>query len=266
MQFYFIRHGQSVNNALWDRGGPRRERSPDPELTELGHKQAQHLARFLAQHCVPCEQGAQEGYGDTLSQGSPDRGDHSTLDDAQNTRGIQLTHLYCSPMIRCIETGTYISQAIGLPLRLWEHSHELGGIFYGDTETGQQVGLPGNDRDYLQTRYKDLILPEGWGIGGWWNRPFEAREQRILRAQRFHRELVRRHSDGTAPGDQEARIAVVSHAGFFDYWMHVALDWPKQKGIGFRKNNAAITRVDLGDETVVMYVNRTDHLPRELIS
>ena len=63
MQFYFIRHGQSENNALWERGGPQSERRADPELTELGHKQAQHLAQFLAQQCVPCELGEEGGYG-----------------------------------------------------------------------------------------------------------------------------------------------------------------------------------------------------------
>jgi 2,3-bisphosphoglycerate-dependent phosphoglycerate mutase len=253
MQFYFIRHGQSENNALWDRSGPRLERHPDPELTELGHKQAQHLAQFLSRYCVPCELTETEGYQDTA------RTDFAARDDAQNVDGIKLTHLYCSPMIRCIETGTYLSQALGLPLVLWEHPHEVGGIFC-ETESGEYVGLPGNDRGYLRARYKDLVLPEGWGVGGWWNRPFEEREQRILRAQHFHRELMRRH------GNSEDRVAVVSHAGFFNYWMRVALDWPYTADKGFRKNNAAISRVDLGERTSVMYVNRTAFLPGKLIS
>jgi 2,3-bisphosphoglycerate-dependent phosphoglycerate mutase len=122
------------------------------------------------------------------------------------------------------------------------------------------VGLPGNNRRYLEKRYKDLVLPDGWGIGGWWKRPFEKREQRILRAQCFHRGLLRRHAD------TEDRVAVISHAGFFQYWMMVALDWSNWDGKSFRKNNAAITRVDLGERTWVMYVNRTDFMPRELIS
>jgi 2,3-bisphosphoglycerate-dependent phosphoglycerate mutase len=143
---------------------------------------------------------------------------------------------------------------------VWEHPHEVGGIFCEDQETGERVGLPGSDRRYLQSRYKDLSLPEGWGNGGWWNRPFEEREQRILRAQHFHRELIRRH------GGSDDRVAVISHAGFFQYWMSVALDWPQRDGMSFRKNNAAITRVDLGERTWVMYVNRTDFLPQTLIS
>jgi 2,3-bisphosphoglycerate-dependent phosphoglycerate mutase len=149
---------------------------------------------------------------------------------------------------------------------VWEHAHEVGGIFLENYGTGEQVGLPGNDCGYLQARYRDLILPEGWGVGGWWNRPFEQREQRILRAQRFHRELMRRHGDGEEQGDTEDCVAVISHAGFFNYWIRVALDWPNWADKGFRKNNAAITRVDLGERTSVMYVNRTGFLPGELIS
>lgn len=252
MQFYFIRHGQSENNALWDRQGPLDERSPDPELTELGHRQAQHLARFLAERCVPCEPGERGGYKDAAPRAGPD--------DTDSASAIRLTHLYCSPMIRCIETAAYLSRALGLPFAVWEQAHEVGGIFYDDEETGQQIGLPGNDRDALLARYPDLILPEGWGAGGWWNRPFEERVQRIPRAQRFHRDLLRRH------GETDDCVAVVSHAGFFNYWMMVALDWPRREGIGFRKNNTALTRVDLGGHTTVVYVNRTDHLPGELLS
>ena len=76
------------------------------------------------------------------------------------------------------------------------------------------------------------------------------------------RELVRRH------GGTDDCVAVVSHAGFFNYWMRVALDWPYRPdtGIGFRKNNAALTRVDMDARTTVIYVNRTDHLPQELIT
>jgi 2,3-bisphosphoglycerate-dependent phosphoglycerate mutase len=218
-------------------------------LTELGHKQAQRLAEFLAK-----KRPARE-----LEGGSAERSDGAALDDAQNVGGVRLTHLYCSPMIRCIETGSYVSRALRLPLVLWEYPHEVGGIFH-EPEPGEPVGLPGNDRSYLSSRYRDLVLPEGWGVDGWWNRPFEAREQRILRAQRFHRELLDRH------GGTEDRVAVVSHAGFFNYWMMVALDWINRDGKGFRKNNAAITRVDFGERTSVMYVNRTDFLPAAWIS
>jgi broad specificity phosphatase PhoE len=36
MELYFIRHGQSVNNAGW--GDPTYRENPDPPLTEIGRQ------------------------------------------------------------------------------------------------------------------------------------------------------------------------------------------------------------------------------------
>ena len=36
MRLYFIRHGQSENNALYTATGSDRERVDDPKLTEIG--------------------------------------------------------------------------------------------------------------------------------------------------------------------------------------------------------------------------------------
>jgi 2,3-bisphosphoglycerate-dependent phosphoglycerate mutase len=255
MQLYFIRHGQSENNALWDRAGPREERNPDPELTELGHEQARRLARFLAGYLSSDLPSAGKRLQDAETRLiSPSR---ST---AQSVNAFDLTHIYCSPMIRAIHTGTYIAQALELPLILWEDVHELGGIFQEDQETGQEIGLPGNDRSYLKGRYPGLVLPDGWGNGGWWSRPFERREQRIHRAQRFFRELKRRH------GESDDRVAVVSHAGFGNYMLVVALDWPNRGQNGFVLNNASITRIDFKEHMRVVYTNRVDFLPQVLIS
>jgi len=255
MQLYFIRHGQSENNALWDRTGPREERSPDPELTELGHEQARWLARFLADRRTSSQLSA-AGQAEGAEAGliGPSRG------AAQGVDGFDLTHLYCSPMIRAIETGMYVARALDMPLNLWEGVHEVGGVFREDGEMGCGIGLPGNERAYVQERYPELVLPDGWGREGWWNRPFEQREQRILRAQRFYRELKRRH------GDSDDRVAVVSHAGFGNYLMVVALDWPNRGRNGFTLNNASITRIDFEEHTRVVYTNRTDFLPEALIS
>jgi len=245
MRLYLIRHGQSENNALWDREGLREERHPDPELTDLGHQQARRLARFLT---------------DNSSSGSPSGLVSSYRNDTEHVEGFDLTHLYCSPMIRAVDTGMYIARALEMPLVIWEDVHEVGGIFRED-ETGLEIGLPGNDRAYLRARYEDLILPgDGWGQEGWWNRPFEQREQRLLRAQRFVRDLMCQH------GGTDDCVAVVSHAGFCNYALAVVLDWPNRGRNGFRINNAAITRIDLRDQVSVVYTNRTDFLPRELIS
>ena len=69
------------------------------------------------------------------------------------------------------------------------------GIYRDDETTGERVGLPGRNRAYFVDRYPNLILPESLDDTGWWSRPFEERELRPLRAQRFLQELVERHGD-----------------------------------------------------------------------
>ncbi len=157
MQFYFIRHGQSENNALWLRTGSEEGRSDDPGLTDLGRRQAEALARFLL------------------------------------TAGLGITHLYTSLMIRAVATGAILAESLDLPLLAWEDLHEVGGIYLEDKTTGERVGRAGGNRAYFAAHYPRLVLPESVTEAGWWNRPFEERELRPARARRFWAELKARH-------------------------------------------------------------------------
>jgi 2,3-bisphosphoglycerate-dependent phosphoglycerate mutase len=242
MQFYFIRHGQSENNQLWAETGSSEGRSEDPDLTPVGRQQAELVAQFLA-------------------QGDPTTAFNPRVYDVQNVGGFGITHLYCSLMLRAVATGTTIAQTLGLPLVAWEKVHEEGGIHQKDEETDLHIGLPGKNRSYFETHFPDLVLPDSLGEEGWWNRPFEAYEERPLRAQRFLADLLDRH------GGTEDRVAVVSHGGFYNQLLRAILSLPDGSGFWFALNNAAITRLDFGNEEVVLsYSNRTDFLPRDLIT
>jgi 2,3-bisphosphoglycerate-dependent phosphoglycerate mutase len=242
MQLYFIRHGQSQNNLLWVETGSSQGRSEDPDLTKTGRLQAQRLAEFLA--APGASQGALPA-------------DY----DAQNAYGFDLTHLYCSPMIRAIETGWAIARTLGLPLVAWKDLHEVGGIHQADPETGERVGLPGKSRRFFAEAYPDLVLPETLGDDGWWHRPYERYEERPLRAHRFLTDLLARH------GDSQDRVAVVSHGGFYNHFMRAILEMPLGTSPWFSINNTAITRIDFEEgRTWISYTNRVDFLPRGLIT
>jgi broad specificity phosphatase PhoE len=71
MELYFIRHGQSQNNANWD--NPDYQENPDPALTEIGHEQARLLAEFLKKN-------------QTIT--------NDNVWNIQNRYGFGLTHLY----------------------------------------------------------------------------------------------------------------------------------------------------------------------------
>jgi 2,3-bisphosphoglycerate-dependent phosphoglycerate mutase len=240
MQFYFIRHGQSSNNALYDSSGSNKGRSYDPELTEIGWRQAALVAEFLRQ----------------ANPNAPVR-----WRDAQNIAGFGITHVYCSLMVRAVATGDAIAAALQLPVHAWEDLHEEGGLYLDDEETGSLVGQHGNNRAYFSTHYPRLVLPDTVGEDGWWNRPFEEVDQRSARAQRFLRELLERH------GATEDRVAMVSHAGFYNLFMMALLNRPQLDRFWFVLNNVGITRIDFtSTEINVVYMNRLDFLPRDLVT
>lgn len=235
MQFYFIRHAQSANNFLYDTTGSSVGRSEDPELTDVGCRQAELLAEFLA------------------------RG-NSDPRDRLNRSGFGITHLYTSLMVRAVATATIIGRALNLAPVAWEDLHEGGGIYQEDLQTGEKIGLPGKDRIYFATHYPELVLPATMHETGWWNRPFEEYEQVFPRAERFLNDLLAQH------GNTTDRVAVISHGGFYNVLMQTIFKIGRTD-VWFALNNAAITRLDfLGEQTVLVYANRTDFLPPELIT
>lgn len=242
MQFYFIRHGQSENNLLYVQTGSWKGRNADPDLTPLGRQQAQKLAHFL--------QGPKGSTVELPEYYAP-----------QNLGGFALTHLYCSLMIRAIETGVVVARALDLPLVAWEDAHEVGGIHSRNEKSDKRIGLEGKNRAFFQAHYPDLVLPTSLGERGWWNRPFEDYDRRSLRARRFLDDLIERH------GGTDDRVAVVSHGGFYNHLVRAILGLQGESACWFSLNNVAITRIDFDDgEIWLQYMNRVGYMPREMIS
>lgn len=244
MEFYFIRHAQSENNALYARTGSMEGRHSDPRLTSPGREQAHRVAQHLAQPHTP----------------SPY--------DPHNFQGFGLTHLYCSLMVRAVETGTAIAQTTGLPLVAWPEIHERGGIIQRDPDTQEWQGLPGHNRAFFEANFPNLVLPNTLGETGWWNRPMETREQLAGRAQIALAQLRQRHNNS------DARIAIVSHGAFFDAFYGALLKTqfthPSTKAdsyLWFTVHNTAISRIDFdGNHVNLVYTNRVNHLDAHLIT
>lgn len=249
MQFYFIRHGQSSNNLLWTQTNSSKGRVEDAGLTEAGWRQAELLAEFLSRGDPATPAG---GY------------------DPQNRAGFHLTHLYTSLMLRAVMTGHVVAERLGMPLVAWEELHEQGGIYLDDEPTGQRVGQPGKNRAYFAAHYPRLVLPESLGDEGWWRcRPYEEPAQARVRAAQFLRDLLARH------GHSDDRVAVFSHGTFYNYLLAAILKLPPEFNGWFSINNAAITRIDFHspqqdedqkDEIALVYLNRCEFLPRDLVT
>lgn len=253
MQLYYIRHGQSANNASWARSGSDEGRVTDPKLTAIGERQAALVANSLAA-------AGKAAPRDIIGNGEAVPGY-----DPQNLGGFPITHCYCSLMERAVATGHRISEALDLPLHTWIDIHETGGMFLQNRETGERMAQPGLARGYLKKTYSRIVLPDSVTDRGWWNRPFEEREERPVRAVRVVAELLERH------GNTDDGVIFVSHGGFFNYllWAILGLsqEGPFDNRPWFVTNNASITRIDFdGERRAVVYMNRADFLPPELIT
>jgi len=242
LQLYFIRHGQSTNNAWWQESNRESYlggRDADPDLTEKGQEQAKILADHLARPLTTEEF------------------------DSQNRHGFGLTHLYCSLMIRAVKTGQLVAEKTGLDLVAMPDVHETGGMFVGEVEDGEATftGVPGPGRSYFETYFPNLILPEDLPEDGWWNRAKEAREEYQQRAHRVIQQLLEAHQA------QDHRVGIVMHGGIFARIITSLFD-VKAEDYWFLMNNCAITRVDVeeGGHIRLVYMNNVDFLPDELIT
>jgi 2,3-bisphosphoglycerate-dependent phosphoglycerate mutase len=241
MRFYYIRHAQSANNALWDTTGASKGRNEDPDITDTGREQAKLLADFIQR---TDEDAAKSGKGSVLKR------DY-----------FGFTHLYTSLMLRSVHTAMAVAGAVKLQLVAWPEIHETGGIFLEDEETGEPRGLPGKPRSFFASQFADLVLPESVTEAGWWNRGFELDEERPLRAKKVLQVLLERH------GGTDDCVAVVSHGAFYMYLIREIFGIQGDKN-WFLMHNTAISRIDFEPDgtPMMIYHNRTEHLPDGLLT
>ena len=234
MRLFFIRHGQSENNALWARAHSNVDRVSDPQLTPTGRKQIEATALFLEKSL---ETDPSLGYksGDV--------------------------HIYCSLMDRAIQSGLIIANRLSLPLHAQLDIHENGGLYLEDPLTTERTGEHGRSLADLKTTYPNLILSDGINVSGWWNRPFEDRDSRRIRAKKVLNDITNRF------GKSNALVIFISHGGFYNYFLRSLLELRDDTEIWFDLFNAAITLFEFSDDFInLVYCNRFDFIPEELVT
>ena len=245
-KLYLIRHAQSANNVLWDGIDEADGRTSDPEITDLGHRQAEFLGNHFAH-----------------PEAEPRQHPFDPVDDI----GFGLTHIYCSLMSRSILTAEYISNACNLNLEALPDVFERHGIYDVDAN-GVKQGIPGQGRGYFEQRFPQLKLPGDMNADGWWNRPAEDEEsfQERMRDVVANLKLQLSSSDDC--------VGLVAHGDFIDQFINVLMDVERHQDnydnhwvSNWTFHNTSISRIDFtnGAQNVV-YLNRIDHLTPELVS
>lgn len=245
MKLFLIRHAQSTNNYLAEQAKMEdylAEREPEPPLTELGQRQAQRVAEHLA--------------NDSHPESAHDKG-------IDGQRGYGFTRLYCSPMLRTLQTTLPISQALGLQPQIWVDIHEHGGIFHGDPQKGPVAECFGLTRQEIVELFPDYQLPEEITEKGWWTGGYEEMDVCNQRAQGVADKL--RTWASTLPDE---RIALVAHGTFLDSLIKAILQQDFAVQHYYSHYNTAITRLDFTPRGFVLlrYLNRTEHLTPDLIT
>lgn len=237
MLLFYVRHAQSVNNALYLETGSNDGRNEDPPLSQTGLKQLPYMANYLFQQLKEVQADEQGGM-----------------------RNVPVT-LYCSLMQRTVATASAIAERCHLPLLGHAHIHEAGGIYLKNEETGERIGLPGKSKEYFAEHYPLLQYPEDVPADGWWNRPHEEREERPGRANRVLEDLLAKHND------PDEVVILVSHAGFFNYLARSILEMPAGSNAWFEVMNCSVSLFDFTEEHILIpYINCHHFLPAELIT
>lgn len=230
LRLYLIRHGQSQNNAKPD----IEHYEFDPQLTDIGHRQANAVADYLS-HATDSDTGELgSGYG--------------------------ITHLYTSPMRRTLQTTRPIAQALKLNPAIWVATHERGGIVVVQKSGVYHQG--GMTRQQIATEYPNYDIPHQVTDEGWWKEKsgLESHDMVALRAHYVAEELRLK-----ASYHHHARMALVTHGTFMHHLVRALLNDREQV---FVHHNTGISRLDIDAQgkATLIYLDRALHLHANILS
>lgn len=132
-----------------------------------------------------------------------------------------ITHLYCSPFLRALETVRPVAEVKQLPVSVRPDIFEQGGCYSG-WRVGEKVGEPGMGFGELTKRYPGWHIDDSIPDTGWWGRDYETLVDATLRAQSVAAWLL----DSVAP---EGGLHVfVIHADFKFLLLEALHDYARQ--------------------------------------
>jgi len=204
------------------------ERSTEPPLTDLGVDQARRA-------------------GEELSE-------------------LGITRLYCSPMLRTLQTATIIGEFLDLHPHVFVGLHEWGGVWSGPCFKERTV-LPGLKRSEMCEVCANVVLPkdvtdDGWCFIEWDSIDTDPSHGNDWVQVAYENALsFIAHLDLHHPRDDE-KVAAVSHGAFgstlFSTFLSLA---PNDDADRFTHHNAAISKLYQSPEfTRILHHNQIGHL------
>ena len=221
MQLYLIRHAESTNNAR-----PEHLREEDPPITELGRRQAEHLAGWV--------------------------------------QSLAIDTLITSPFLRTVQTTSAILREVPSEVQVWHDVFELGGCYRG--HSGSQIeGAPGMSRsaidDHLRAAGGSPVLDESISEAGWWDA--QARETWDAAQDRAVRIVQRLVNTFGASGET---VVAVIHADIKRLVLAECLAPVVDATQLGPLRNTGISKLDYnGSRWTLDWFNSVSHLPSDAI-
>jgi 2,3-bisphosphoglycerate-dependent phosphoglycerate mutase len=100
---------------------------------------------------------------------------------AEHLSRADITHLYCSPFLRALETIKPLAQALNLGVSVNALNFERGGCYSGWTQENMR-GESGLGREQLERDYPGWRIDSAISMAGWWGRARETDEECAARA------------------------------------------------------------------------------------
>ncbi len=208
-------------------------RIPDPPLTEIGKRQADRAGWAL--------------------------------------ENLGITHLYCSAMLRAVQTAAIVGEHLELAPHIFVGLHEWGRGMWEDRGDAGIVQLPGLTRSQLRDVCSTVVLPDDVTDEGWWSQVFDTRElaqggnvEKMLSLAHENCLQFIAHLDQHHTGKDE-KVGAILHGGAGSILLGAFFGLlPNEARDRFPHNNAGITKIRRNPEhTQLLYQNQTYHLLRE---
>ena len=183
-------------------------------------------------------------------------------------KNLGVTRLYCSAMLRAVQTATIVGEHLGHAPHVFVGIHEWGGL-WEDRVDGGTDPLPGLTRSQLRDLCPKVVLPNDVTDNGWWfpssvnDKPVSAWDYAQM-LQLIRRNCLRfiAHLDQHHDGEAE-KIGAIIHGGSGSILIGdlLGISLPNEFPEQFPHNNTGITKIRRTHEhTQLLYHNQTGHL------
>jgi broad specificity phosphatase PhoE len=188
---------------------------------------------------------------------------------AEALKDAGVSKLYCSPLLRNLQTARAISDALGIAPHVMPELCEIGGISPYDYGSGEAEQRSGMNRDEIQAICPNATFSSKVTDAGWWHFRRDGGSADGIDPAWTHAVEGAKHVGSmlfAERSDQDDVTVLVGHGAagwlFFETFLGIEPEWRLQR---FGLDNCSISLFRMRDHGIrLAFSNRVEHLPLEL--